>query len=69
MIRLLLAALIVGLSITAQAQSTKKSPGEMAAEDTAKTEKRAACLKQSKEKEPKLGFMARRKFVDACVNG
>jgi len=32
MIRLLLAALILGLSVTAQAQTTKKSPGEMAAE-------------------------------------
>ena len=69
MIRLLLAALILGLSVTAQAQTTKKSPGEMAAEDSAKAEKRAACIKQSKEKERKLGFMARRKFVKACFNG
>ena len=68
MFRLLLAGLILGLSVTAQAQTTtKKSPGEMAAEDSAKAEKRAACIKQSKEKERKLGFMARRKFVNECI--
>ena len=68
MFRLLLAGLILGLSVVAQAQTTtKKSPGEMAAEDSAKAEKRAACIKQSKEKERKLGFMARRKFVNECI--
>ena len=68
MFRLLLAGLILGLSVAAQAQTTtKKSPGEMAAEDSAKAEKRAACIKQSKEKERKLGFMARRKFVNECI--
>jgi hypothetical protein len=69
MSRLLLVCAILALSATAQAQTTKKSPGEMAAEDTAKAEKRAACIKQSKEKERKLGFVARRKFVNACVKG
>jgi hypothetical protein len=69
MSRLLLVCAILALSATAQAQTTKKSPGEMAAEDSAKAEKRAACIKQSKEKERKLGFVARRKFVNACVKG
>jgi hypothetical protein len=69
MFRLLLVCAILALSATAQAQTTKKSPGEMAAEDSAKAEKRAACIKQSKEKERKLGFTARRKFVNACVKG
>jgi hypothetical protein len=69
MFRLLLVCAILALSATAQAQTTKKSPGEMAAEDTAKAEKRAACIKQSKEKERKLGFIARRKFVNACIKG
>ena len=70
MSRLFLVCAILALSATAQAQTTtKKSPGEMAAEDSAKAEKRAACIKQSKEKERKLGFVARRKFVNACVKG
>ena len=69
MSRLLLVCAVLALSATAQAQTTKKSPGEMAAEDSAKAEKRAACIKQSKEKERKLGFVARRKFVNACVKG
>jgi hypothetical protein len=69
MSRLLLVCAILALSATAQAQTTKKSPGEMAAEDSAKAEKRASCIKQSKEKERKLGFVARRKFVNACVKG
>lgn len=69
MYRLLLVCAILALSATAQAQTTKKSPGEMAAEDSAKAEKRAACIKQSKQKEKKLGFTARRKFVKECVKG
>ena len=69
MFRLLLVCAILALSAAAQAQTTKKSPGEMAAEDSAKAGKRAACIKQSKEKERKLGFIARRKFVDACIKG
>jgi len=71
MSRLLLACAILAVSFVAQAQTTTKpakpSPGEMAAQDSAKTEKRAACIKQSKEKERKLGFMARRKFVNECI--
>jgi hypothetical protein len=69
MARLLLVCAILALSATAQAQTTKKSPGEMAAEDTAKAGKRAICIKQSKEKERKLGFVARRKFVKECAKG
>ena len=68
MSRLLLACAILAVSFAAQAQTTTKpSPGEMAAQDSAKAEKRAACIKQSKEKERKLGFMARRKFVNECI--
>jgi hypothetical protein len=70
MFRLLLACAILTVSAAAQAQTTKPaSPGEMAAQDSAKAEKRAACIKQSKEQERKLGFTARRKFVNACVKG
>ena len=66
MSRLLLACAILAVSFAAQAQTTTKpSPGEMAAQDAVKAEKRAACIKQSKER--KLGFMARRKFVNECI--
>ena len=69
MFRLLLACAILALSAAAQAQTTTKpSPGEMAAQDNVKAEKRAACIKQSKEKERKLEFAARRKFVKECVD-
>ncbi len=68
MTRLMLACAILLLATAGQAQPTKpKSPGEMAAHDRAMAEKRAACQKQAKEQ--KLGLLARRKFVNACVKG
>jgi hypothetical protein len=70
MLRLLLAGVMLAVAVAAQAQTTKPtSPGEMAAQDRVKAEKRADCIKQSKEKEKKLGFAARRKFVNDCVKG
>jgi hypothetical protein len=39
----------------------------MAAHDLSMAEKRADCQKQAKEQ--KLGLLARRKFVNACVKG
>ena len=70
MTRLMLACtiLLVTTAGNAQTQPTKpKSPGEMAAHDRAMAEKRADCQKQAKEQ--KLGLLARRKFVNACVKG
>lgn len=66
MLRLLFLIMILAIPGFAKAQTTKpKSPGEIAAVSRAMAEKRADCLKQSKEK--KLGFLARRRYVKACV--
>lgn len=69
MFRLLLACAFVAVTVTAQAQTKKEkmSPGEMAAHDQMVAEKRADCQRQSKDKDKKLGFTARRKFVKECV--
>ena len=68
--RLLIACAILFVTTAghAQTQTTKpKSPGEIAAQDRVMAEKRADCTRQAKEK--KLGLVARRKFVKACVKG
>ena len=68
--RLLLACTILLMTTAgyAQTQTTKpRSPGEMAAQDRVKAEKRADSTRQAKDK--KLGLLARRKFVKACVGG
>ena len=53
-------------SKTSLAQTTTKlSPGEMAAMDTVKAEKTAACRAQAKEQ--KLGLLKRRAWVKQCV--
>ena len=44
----------------------KLSPGEMAAIDLAKNEKRAACLREAKAQ--KLNYVQRRRFVKNCTN-
>lgn len=61
-------AIAIALSATSASSAqttTKMSPGEMAAMDTVKTEKTAACRAQAKER--KLGLRKRRAFVKECV--
>lgn len=59
---------VTGTAAATTAKPSKpKSPGEIAAHDRAMAEKRADCQKQAKEQ--KLGLVARRKFVNACVKG
>ena len=69
MFRLLIACVLLAVPAAAQAQTkkAKMSPGEMAAHDQMVAEKRADCTRQSKDKEKKLGLLARRKFVKECV--
>lgn len=69
MFRYLLVCVFVAAAAATQAQTKKEkmSPGEMAAHDQMVAEKRADCVRQSKAKEKKLGFTARRKFVKECV--
>jgi hypothetical protein len=64
------ALLAISLALTATSASvaqtsTKMSPGEMAAFDTVKAEKTAACREQAKEQ--KLSLRKRRAFVKDCV--
>ena len=67
--RLAMLATIMAIAATpalAQtAPSKHKSPGEIAAADRIAMEKRANCLKEARAK--KLGFFARRRYVNGCV--
>ena len=62
-----LIAISVAMAATSAsfAQTTKMSPGEMAAFDKVKAEKTAACRAEAKEQ--KLSLRKRRAFVKDCV--
>jgi len=52
-------------ALAESAPKKHKSPGEIAAADRIAAEKRANCLKEARAQ--KLGYFARRRYVNGCV--